>query len=378
MQNVETISARKVLDSRAEWTVEAELNGFFGSAPAGASKGKHEAKAVSVDKAVEFINNTLGKSLIGLPLSQGKIDAVLGKNMVSIGENGATALSFAAYNCIWNSKPLPKKLVFPYPLGNVFGGGAHGGSIDIQEVLISPLGAKTFPEAIDVMSKTYHLLKKKLIKDNVFRGTNDEGALTGDVEFSTLMDYLFKATSANGCRIGFDVAASGFWDGKKYVYKQEGTSRTSKEQIDYVVEIAEKYNLFYIEDPLHEEDFEGFAELKSRLKKVLIVGDDLTATNTARLAMAIKSHSISSMIVKPNQVGSVTHALESTALCKKCGIVPVISHRSAETTDVTIARMALDAEIPLVKFGVADMRVAKLNKLLRIWSNSRNKVMAKI
>ncbi|MCK5333952.1 MAG: hypothetical protein KAJ24_05535, partial [Candidatus Aenigmarchaeota archaeon] len=287
-------------------------------------------------------------------------------------------LSFAAYNCIWNSKPLPKKLVFPYPLGNVFGGGAHGGSIDIQEVLICPLGAKTFPEAIDVMSKVYHLLKKKLIKDNVFRGTNDEGALTGDVEFPTLMDYLFKTTSANGCRIGLDMAASGFWDGKKYVYKQEGVSRTPKEQIEYVVDIAEKYNLFYIEDPLHEEDFEGFAELKSRLKKVLIVGDDLTVTNTARLATAIKSHSISSMIVKPNQVGSVTHALESTALCKKCGIVPVISHRSAETTDVTIARMALDAEIPLVKFGVADMRVAKLNKLLRIWSNSRNKVMAKI
>ncbi|MCK5233979.1 MAG: hypothetical protein KAJ91_04125 [Candidatus Aenigmarchaeota archaeon] len=378
MQNIETISARKVLDSRAEWTVEAELNGFFGSAPAGASKGKHEAKAVNADKAVEFINNTLSKCLIGLPLSQGKIDAVLGKNMVSIGENGATALSFAAYNCIWNSKPLPKKLVFPYPVGNVFGGGAHGGSIDIQEVLISPLEAKTFPEAIDVMSKIYHLLKKKLIKDNVFRGTNDEGALTGDVEFSKLMDYLFKTASANGCRIGLDMAASGFWNNKKYVYKQEGISRTPKEQIEYVVSIAEKYNLFYIEDPLHEEDFEGFAELKSRLKKVLIVGDDLTVTNTARLAMAIKSHSISSMIVKPNQVGSVTHALESTALCKKCGIVPVISHRSAETTDTTIARMALDAEIPLVKFGVADMRVAKLNKLLRIWSNSRNKVMAKV
>ncbi|MCK4555630.1 MAG: hypothetical protein KAT83_03405 [Candidatus Aenigmarchaeota archaeon] len=378
MQNIETISARKVLDSRAEWTVEAELNGFFGSAPSGASKGKHEAKAVNADKAVEFINTILCKKLIGLPLSQGKIDAVLGKNMVSIGENGATALSFAAYNCLWNSKPMPKKLVFPYPVGNVFGGGAHGGSIDIQEVLIIPLTAKTFPEAVDLMSKIYHLLKKKLIKDKVFHGTSDEGALAGNLEFSKLMDYLFKTASANGCRIGLDIAASSFWNGKKYIYKHEGMSRTSKEQIEYVVGLAEKYNLFYIEDPLHEEDFKGFAELKSRLKNVLIVGDDLTVTNTARLAMAIKNHSISSMIVKPNQVGSVTHALESTALCKKCGIVPVISHRSAETTDATIARMALDAEIPLVKFGVADMRVAKLNKLLRIWSNSRNKVMAKI
>ena len=378
MPEIETISARKVLDSRAEWTVEAEINGFFGSAPAGASKGKHEAKTVNADKAVEFINTILCKKLIGLPLSQGKIDAVLGKNMISIGENGATALSFAAYNCIWNSKPMPKKLVFPYPIGNVFGGGVHGGCIDVQEVLIIPLSAKTFPEAIDLMSKTYHLLKKKLIKDKVFRGINDEGALAGDLEFSKLMDYLFKTASANGCRIGLDIAASSLWNNKKYVYKQEGTSRTPKEQIEYVISIAEKYNLFYIEDPLHEEDFEGFAELKSRLKNTLIAGDDLTVTNTARLTKAIKSHSISSMIVKPNQVGSVTHALESTALCKKCGIVPVISHRSAETSDATIARMALDAEIPIVKFGVADIRIAKLNKLLRIWSNSKNKGMAKV
>lgn len=379
MLAVESVRARKILDSRAEWTVEAEVNGFFGAAPAGASKGAKEARTIDPEKAVSFINGALREKLIGTPYTQGKIDAILEKNLSLLGSNGAVAISYAVYNGLWAStKSRAKTLEFPYPVGNVFGGGAHGGFIDVQEILVCPTEAKTFPEAIDSMTLAYHSLKKHLVKDGSYLGTNDEGALVGKVEFEKILGIVCRIAGGLGCRVGLDVAATGLWNGKKYVYKNEGKSRTPEEQIEYMKMLAEKYNLFYIEDPLHEADFDGFAKLRADLKKTLVVGDDLTATNTALITQAIKKRSISGMIVKPNQIGDVSQAIEAVALCKKCGITPVISHRSAEATDATISRMALAEEIPLIKAGVADIRVAKLNELLRIWDSAGKKGMAKL
>lgn len=376
---VQSVRARKILDSRAEWTVEAEIDGFFGAAPAGASKGSFEARTIDPEKSVAFINGPLGEKLIGVPLNQGKIDAILEKNLQGLGSNGSVALSYAAYNALWDIfEGKGRTLVFPYPLGNVFGGGAHGGSIDIQEILVCPLEAQTFPDAIDRMTKAYHSLKKYLIKEGVYTGTNDEGALIGKIDFEKVLGAACRISSALGCRVGLDVAASQLWNGKKYIYKNSGASRTTEEQIEYIKSIAGKYNLFYIEDPLHEDDFEGFAPLREALKKTLVVGDDLTVTSTTRLSTAIKKHSISGIIIKPNQVGTVSLACEAVTLAQKCGIVPVISHRSAEATDATISRIALGEEIPYIKAGVADIRVAKLNKLLRMWDSAEKKRMAKV
>ena len=203
--------------------------------------------------------------------------------------------------------------------------------------------------------------------------------MTAKIPFEKSLDLICRVAENSGCKVGLDVASSNMWNGKKYVYLKMKKSFDSGEQIDFISDLIKSYRLFYAEDPLNEEDFEGFAELnKKHGKKCLICGDDLTTTNPERIRRAIKTKSVNSVIVKPNQIGTVTLAHEFTGLAKKNKIVPVISHRSAETTDTTIAVMAVDWEIPLIKAGVVDMRVAKLDKLLEMWDDCKRPRMAKI
>ncbi|MBU4301047.1 MAG: hypothetical protein ABIF85_04070 [Nanoarchaeota archaeon] len=384
---LKSIHAQKILDSRGNWTVEvlAESgSGLLGKgmAPSGASTGAHEAKVLDAQESVKIANTILQK-LSGATLEQKNIDELLARidgtrGFSRIGGNAAIAVSFAIYNLLHKEPAWKKKTVFPYPLGNVFGGGKHGGATDIQEFLLCPLKSKSFPDAIERMAGAYHELKKEAQKICAV-GINDEGALTAKIPFEKSLDLICRIAGNNCCQLGLDVASSGMWNGKKYIYQKMKKSFDSGGQIDFISDTIRTYNLFYAEDPLHEEDFEGFAELnKKHGKKCLICGDDLTTTNPERIKMAMANKSVNSVIVKPNQVGTVTLAHEFVSIAKKNKIVPVISHRSAETTDSTISVIAFDWEIPIIKAGVVDMRVAKLNRLLEMWDNCKKPRMAKL
>lgn len=377
------IHARKIIDSRGDWTIEAEVRSKRGlsgkgAAPSGKSKGMYEAQAIDAEKSVRIANTVLQK-LAGTKMDQRDVDKYLHDidgtpNFSKIGGNTAIAISFAVYNA---SAGKIKRAVFPYPLGNVLGGGAHGGCLDIQEVLVCPLDAKTFPECVSAITLVHHSLKKALEKIGD-AGQNDEGALTAKVGMEKALSIACKAAEENGCRIGVDVAASVIWNGKKYVYGNLGKSFSSGEHIDFMASLAKTYDFFYVEDPFHENDFESFCELTKKIgKKRLVCGDDLTATHTKRLNDAVLRRAINAAIVKPNQAGTVSMAWEFVNSAKKEGIIPVISHRSAETMDSTIARLAIDWSIPIIKAGVVDIRVAKLDALLEMWDECRRPKMSK-
>ncbi len=374
---IEKIRAEKILDSRGNWTIEIEIqsmNGFSGKgiAPSGASMGVHEAKVINADDSVRISNTRLQK-FVGARLDQRAIDDNLmlldkTKGFSKIGGNTAIAFSFAVYNLLHNGAIEKIKNIFPYPLGNVFGGGRHGGGTDIQEFLLCPAKEKTFPECIERIASAYHELKKEIEKNHE-AGINDEGAITANISFDKALDLVSAVSERNGCKIGLDIASSDLWNGKKYVYQKMKKSFDAGEQIDFISDAIRAYRLFYVEDPLYEEDFEGFRELNRKHgKKCMICGDDLTTTNPERLKTAILHKSVNSAIVKPNQIGTVSLAHEFTALAKKNGIVPVISHRSAETADSTISAIALDWKIPIIKAGVVDIRIAKLDRLLEMWN----------
>lgn len=381
------IRAQKILDSRGNWTIEIEVQsrkGLSGKgiAPSGASTGVHEAMVLDADKSV-CVANTVLQKLLGTKFLQKNIDRELAaldrtRGFLKIGGNTAVALSLAIYNALHKEPLLKRKSVFPYPLGNVFGGGKHGGGADIQEYLICPLKSKTFPECIERMTDAYHEFKKEIEK-KYDSGINDEGAITAKVPFETALDMICTISERNGCRIGLDVASSNLWNGKKYTYQKLKKALDPGEQIDFVSGMIKTYGLFYVEDPLNEEDFRGFGELtKKHGKKCLICGDDLTATSPERLKTAIAGKSVNSAIVKPNQIGTVSRAHEFTVLAKKYNIMPVISHRSAETTDSTISAIAVDWEIPMIKAGVVDIRIAKLDRLLEMWNSTERPRMNRV
>ncbi len=373
---IEKIRAQKIIDSRGNWTVEIRIetkSGLWGTgiAPSGASCGTHEAKAIDAEKSVRIANTVLQK-LIGMRLDQKSIDSELmrldnTRGFLKIGGNTAVALSFAVYNALHKEAALRNKNIFPRPLGNIFGGGKHGGGADFQEILICPLTSKSFPDCVEKMVDTYHELKKEIEKKHE-SGINDEGAITANVPLQSALDMICTIAGRNGCRVGIDAASSNLWSGKKYVYPKLKKTFDAGGQIDFISGLIKTYRLFYVEDALNEEDFKGFSELtKKHGKRCLICGDDLTATNPKRLEIAIAGKSINSAIVKPNQIGTVSLAHGFTMLAKKNKIVPVISHRSAETADSTISAIALDWKIPIIKAGVIDVRIAKLDRLLELW-----------
>ncbi len=381
---IESVDAYKVLDSRANWTVQAVINGHTGTAPSGASTGTREARVIPPDRAVENIRKHLAPKLLGRILSQEAVDFILRDldgtpNFSRIGGNTAVALSFAVYNALFAGRRedlLREKLVFPRPLGNAMGGGAHGGNLTIQEVLVLPHRARTYPGAIEDMITVYHELREHLKKKRLLLGINDEGALCSTLGDEETLELVSSVAEAHSCRIGVDVAATSFFDGKKYVYK-DGKKFSQGDQIDYILELQKKYNLWYIEDPVHEDDVDGMREIHKKLsrKRVLVCGDDYYCTNPSLLRERLGTNN--AIIIKPNQVGTITLALESVRLARENGMVPVVSHRSGETHDVTISRLCIEHEIPVIKAGIADMRVVKHNELLSLWHGATKHTLSK-
>ncbi|MCL2643277.1 MAG: hypothetical protein FWD52_07185 [Candidatus Bathyarchaeota archaeon] len=399
---IEDLIARKVFNNRGEETIEVDIvtSSGFGraSAPAGKSRGKAEVTYYArggVDAAVKKVEELVAPELAGLNAdSQEEIDAVLHQldgdspDFKNIGGNVAYAISLANAEAAADSHGL---LLFqflggnaatslPYPLGNCISGGQHarGKAPDVQEYLVLPHGAETFLEAVSanalVHKKIGDALKKKSATFN--GGKSDEGAWIANIDGIAAFDVIAKACEEVGneldfeCSFGVDVAASSLWsekEGNKYVYANEGVKRDSGEQLEFMKELIETYHLSYVEDPFHEEDFQSFAELTRKTKNCLICGDDLFTTNTERLNNGLKLNAGNAIIIKVNQIGTLSDAVNTIELAQRHGYDPVVPHRSGDTCDWHIAHLAVAYKCPIIKTGVVEgSRIAKLNELIRI------------
>jgi enolase len=397
---IEDLIARKVFNNRGEETIEVDVittNGFGrAAAPAGKSRGKNEVTYYpqgGVDAAIKKIDEQIAPELAGLNADyQDEIDNTLHEidgtaNFKGIGGNTAYAVSLANAEAAANSHSLllcqfiggNAANILPYPLGNCISGGQHtrGKSPDIQEFLALPHGAATFLEAQTANTTTHKkigdALKKKSTTFN--GGKSDEGAwianITQDEAFETIAKASEEASNELDfeCSFGIDVAASGLWNAKeeKYNYQREGKKRDTAEQLEYIRDLIEKYHLTYVEDAFHEEDFESFAELTRKTKRCLICGDDLFTTNNERLSQGIKVGAGNAIIIKVNQIGTLTDAADTIENAQRHDYTNVVSHRSGDTTDWHIAHIAVAYKCPIIKTGVVEgARIAKLNELLRI------------
>ncbi len=399
---IEDVRARKVFDSRGSEAIEVEVFTRAGygraTAPMGASRGRGEVVPYpkgGVDEAVKKVEDLVAPNLSGLDATDQKlVDSVLHEvdgtpDFSNIGGNTAYAVSMAVAVAAASSLGIPlfKHLggpmvhELPYPLGNVIGGGKHtrGRGPDIQEMLVLPVGAEDVLEALQANFLVHRRAGELLLKaDPAFTGgRGDEGAWATTLGTEKALEVLSRACEEVSGELGFevrpglDVAASTLWRGDKgaYVYEREGVIRSKDDQVKFILDLIERFDLVYVEDPLMEEDFEGFSELAEEASKMgcLICGDDLFVTNRDRIARGAELSSANAVIIKPNQVGTLSDALEAVELARSKGMVPVASHRSGESTDPHLAHLAVGLRCPIMKSGVlGGERVAKLNELIRI------------
>jgi len=397
---IEDVIARKVFNNRGEETIEVDIitTSGFGrvAAPAGKSRGKTEVEYYpqgGVDQAVKKVEEDITPELVGLGAdSQEEIDKTLheidgSKDFRAIGGNTAYATSLACAEAAANSSGL---LLFqylgghvvhelPFPLGNTISGGLHalGKSPDLQEFQVLPYGAESFLEAATANIQVHKKVGEALVKkDKLFgQGKSDEGAWVANVDTQDALEIMVKACEEVGaemgfeCGVGVDAASSSLWNGKTktYDYRKEKKTRDFSEQLEFMLGLIKKYHLVYVEDPFHEEDFAGFSELTKKTKNCFICGDDLFTTNSERLSRGLKVHAANAIIIKVNQVGTLTDAWETVEMAKRNGVTPVISHRSGDTCDWHIAHLAVAFSCPIIKTGVVEgSRIAKINELIRI------------
>lgn len=400
MPIITDIKARMIFNSRGGKTIEVDIisdDKFLGraSSPSGASVGKHEAQSFkenSPEKSLEELNKNLSK-FIGIESQEPRATYDILKNIDNsenyhkIGGSVAYAISLASVESASKALQIPLfKLLkpsgdykFPYPLGNILGGGFHAGpgTPDIQEYLICPIGASNILEAIEINIKVHKQLKTILEKlDNNFTyGRGDEGAWAPNLNNDQALEVVEKAVSDSGydsgkeVAIGIDFASSSFWNekNKSYEYIRQRLVRSPKEQIDFVNDLIDKYHLIYVEDPVHEEDFEGMSIINKNNPDCLITGDDMLVTNKNRVKESMKYKSCSGAILKVNQAGSLYDALEFANECNKNDIKLITSHRSGESIDSHISEIAVATSSKLLKTGViGGERVAKLNQLVRL------------
>jgi enolase len=391
MTTIEQIRLREILDSRGNPTVEAEIWTLMGwgrgAAPSGASTGTHEAKVRPVREAIIEAEKTLLPSLVGEDArDQINFDTLLREldgtaDFSKIGANVAVALSIACSRAAASALNIDlfRHLggIFtgttPLPLGNVIGGGAHAvNATEIQEFLVVPTGAADAAEAVFANAAVHRRTREILASQDLSCGKGDEGAWAPPIRDEQAFDILSQAVASVSdslmlsINMGVDVAASQLWDGEVYRYRNQ--NRTSEEQIMYLAELVDTYGLVYIEDPLHEEDFEGFAELTRQIgDRCLVCGDDLFVTQVERIIRGVELGAANCVLIKPNQVGTLSDTYEAVKVAQTHGLDTVMSHRSGETPDDTIAHLATAFGCIFLKTGVVGgERIAKLNELIRI------------
>ncbi len=380
---IETIRANLVLDSRGEETIEITLNGCKTIAPAGKSKGRYETPSYkkNAEGDAEFINNIPLKSFPEINEFE-HLEKIEKKFKKEIGANTLFALEASILKALAKSKRLElwqllniNAKIFPRIISNTIGGGAHSSITkikpDFQEFLVT---CNKNPSLSRVINEKAHENSEVIIKNLSANPPkkNDENAWITDEDNESVLEIMknvqeniFDETGTH-LDIGLDCATSQFYKNGKYNYLNRKATRGKKEQIEYIAQLAKKYNLFYIEDPLDEEDFEGFAELVKSCN-CLIVGDDLTVTNFKRTEKAIKMEAITGIIIKPNQTGSLIEVKKIIDLCQKFNIKTIMSHRSGETEDNTIADLAFAWQCDFIKTPVIGKeRLAKVNRLIEI------------
>ncbi|NCA18853.1 MAG: phosphopyruvate hydratase [Actinobacteria bacterium] len=404
MAKISSVVAREILDSRGNPTVEVELtldNGIRGVAavPSGASTGAHEAVELrdggsryggkGVQKALAGIANELAPAILGMdPSDQRALDKAMitldgSANKSRLGANALLGISLAAAKAAANDRHEPlftylggeSATLLPVPMMNILNGGAHADTnVDIQEFMVAPFGAQNFAESLRWGAEIYHSLKSVLKKQGLATSIGDEGGFAPNLSsnraaLDLILTAITNAGFAPGKDVGLalDVAATEFHEAGSYSF--EGTSKSSDQMIDYYQELVDAYPLVSIEDPLDENDWDGWISITKRLgDRVQLVGDDLFVTNPTRLADGIARGAANALLVKVNQIGTLTETLDAVQLAHNSGYRSMMSHRSGETEDTTIADLAVAAHCGQIKTGAParSERVAKYNQLLRI------------
>ncbi len=404
MTTIKSIKAREILDSRGNPTVEVDVelaDGAFGRAavPSGASTGAFEAVELrdggerylgkGVLSAISNVQKEIAPKLIGAdPFAQRTIDKLMidldgSANKSKLGANAILGVSLAIARAASTSKKLPlyrylggeSADLLPVPMMNILNGGAHADTnVDIQEFMIAPIGAKNFKEALRWGAEVYHALKSVLKKRGLATSIGDEGGFAPNLDSNrAALDLIVEAINKAGFKLGseialaMDVAATEFY--KNGHYEFEGSKLTAAEMIAYYKDLVDSYPLVSIEDPLAEDDWDGWRAITEVLgERVQLVGDDLFVTNPERLSRGIAAKTANALLVKVNQIGSLTETLDAVAMADKAGYRSMMSHRSGETEDTTIADLAVATSAGQIKTGAParSERVAKYNQLLRI------------
>ncbi|MDE2384726.1 MAG: phosphopyruvate hydratase [Alphaproteobacteria bacterium] len=401
------IHAREILDSRGNPTVEVDVtleDGSLGRAavPSGASTGAHEAVELrdgdkkrylgkGVTKAVAAVNGEIFEALVDMEAEdQIAIDRAMialdgTPNKARLGANAILGVSLAVAKAAADASALPlyryvggtSARTLPVPMMNIINGGVHADNpIDFQEFMIMPVGAESFSEALRSGAEIFHTLKGALKKAGHNTNVGDEGGFAPNLPSAeAALDFVMKAIEQAGYKPGKDVylamdcAATEFFKDGKYVYEGEGKTRTIDEQVDYIAKLCASYPIISVEDGFSEDDWDGWKKITTKIgNKVQLVGDDLFVTNTKRLSQGIKSGTANSILVKVNQIGSLTETLEAVEMAHKAAYTAVMSHRSGETEDSTIADLAVATNCGQIKTGslARSDRLAKYNQLLRI------------
>lgn len=406
MSAIESIHARQILDSRGNPTIEVDIrlrSGAQGRAavPSGASTGEFEAVELrdggrewggkGVGRAVDNVNGEIAAALVGLDASdQAGLDQVLidldtTPNKGRLGANALLGVSLAVARAAAAQEQLPlwrylggeNAHVLPVPMMNVLNGGAHAdNSVDFQEFMIMPVGANSFHDSLRIGAEVFHQLKKTLQADGLGTTVGDEGGFAPNLESNAAaLELLVRAIDASGYKLGDDVAlaldpaSSEFYRGGRYVLEHEGRELVAAELADYWAQLCDTYPIVSIEDGMAEDDWDGWRVLTEKLgDRIQLVGDDLFVTNTERLARGIESGIANSILIKVNQIGTLTETLAAVKMAQDAGYSVVISHRSGETEDTTIADLAVATGCGQIKTGAPSRseRVAKYNQLLRI------------
>lgn len=396
MTLIRSVGLRRILDSRGNPTVEADVlteSGGFGraAAPSGASTGEYEAIELPPGEAIASAREHAVPRLVGEVHAgnQREVDAALHAadgtdDFSNIGANSAVAISMAAAKAGADvlGAPLYQHLGgtfrgdnFPIPLGNVVGGGEHAKeATHIQEFLAVPLGAPSVSEAVFANAAVHDRVGELLDERSIAAGKGDEGAWAPPIDDAEAFELVAEATDDVADDVGFevafglDVAASELYDADAEVYRYGDLERTPTEQVEYVADLVSEYDLAYVEDPVEEDDFAGFADLTDRVgDRTVLCGDDLFVTNVERLGRGIEEGAGNAILVKPNQIGTLSDAVDAVELATRNGLDAVVSHRSGETEDATIAHLAVATDAPFIKTGtVGGERTAKLNELIRI------------
>ena len=407
MSAIIAIHGREILDSRGNPTVEVDVmleDGAFGRAavPSGASTGAHEAVELrdgdkkrymgkGVLKAVAAVNGAISKALVGfeaedqIAVDQAMIKLDRTANKAKLGANAILGVSLAVAKAAAESAGLPlyryvggaAARILPVPMMNIINGGVHADNpIDFQEFMILPVGAGSFKEALRTGAEIFHTLKSALKKAGHNTNVGDEGGFAPNLPSAeAALDFVMKSIEQAGYKagkevyLGMDCAATEFFKNGAYVYEGEGKTRSIDEQVSYMAKLAASYPIISIEDGFSEDDWDGWKKITDKIgKKVQLVGDDLFVTNTKRLSRGIKDGVANSILVKVNQIGSLTETLEAVEMAHKAGYTAVMSHRSGETEDSTIADLAVATNCGQIKTGslARSDRLAKYNQLLRI------------